>query len=414
MEPRFFVVGAFDRFNYGDLLFPRVAQSLLKKRFPGASFDFYGLSSSDLSAQGGFKTKSMRQLYRNLKEYKGPSVIYIAGGEVLNMGWFNIWTHSTNPFVVQIVRKVLRRIPGVNRDYIVQTAYGSKDKLPYVVHPERFGMDKTCVVYNSVGGTDLPALDQIATWRTEALNKAAFVAVRDHVSLQNLKSLQVEKAKLAPDSAVAMRQMDELSDGSAEHRRKMLDDLIPTRAINDGYICIQMAHKYSVNKTDEIATAIRELHEGLRLHIVLFSIGTAPGHDDHLSVRDISARIGEQDWLHSAPNNISIWQIASLIENARCYAGTSLHGYITAFCFDVPRVGLAKVDKLRRFHETWDLPDMRSNVSFPNLYLAVSSVFAVSKEKMECVRREVETSYLSSFDDLTGQLSEKALYPPFH
>lgn len=49
----FHVLGAFDRFNYGDVLFAQISRQLIMDEFPGAQIAFYGTHRSDLAEMGG-------------------------------------------------------------------------------------------------------------------------------------------------------------------------------------------------------------------------------------------------------------------------------------------------------------------------------------------------------------------------
>jgi hypothetical protein len=51
------IIGAFDRNNYGDLLFPIIIESTLKKKGIENQFYYYALSKTDLSKVGALPTK---------------------------------------------------------------------------------------------------------------------------------------------------------------------------------------------------------------------------------------------------------------------------------------------------------------------------------------------------------------------
>lgn len=79
-------------------------------------------------------------------------------------------------------------------------------------------------------------------------------------------------------------------------------------------------------------------------------IGTALGHEDDVALEVIYKQIDDKDVvLVKSP---TIWDIMSLIKNARLYVGTSLHGVITAMSFGIPFVGV-EVKKIRTYLETW-------------------------------------------------------------
>lgn len=51
------IIGAFDRNNYGDLLFPIIIEKTLKKKGIKNEFNYYALNKTDLSEVGAFPTK---------------------------------------------------------------------------------------------------------------------------------------------------------------------------------------------------------------------------------------------------------------------------------------------------------------------------------------------------------------------
>ncbi len=73
------VFGAFDRHNFGDLLFPHVAEALL----PGRELVFAGVARRDLRAFGGHQVESIVALAKQRGE-RPANVLHI-GGEILTV-----------------------------------------------------------------------------------------------------------------------------------------------------------------------------------------------------------------------------------------------------------------------------------------------------------------------------------------
>ena len=55
------IVGAFDRYNYGDLLMPLIVKSEIEKNFSNMKieFDFYGLVEANMEYCCGISTKKL-------------------------------------------------------------------------------------------------------------------------------------------------------------------------------------------------------------------------------------------------------------------------------------------------------------------------------------------------------------------
>jgi hypothetical protein len=79
------VIGAFDRYNYGDLLFPLVIEKQLSSYGHPFEFQYFGLVKSDLSAVGGLPTQDLQEFYKACEEGGTPVHVIIAGGEALGV-----------------------------------------------------------------------------------------------------------------------------------------------------------------------------------------------------------------------------------------------------------------------------------------------------------------------------------------
>ena len=133
------------------------------------------------------------------------------------------------------------------------------------------------------------------------------------------------------------------------------------------------------------------------MNVVVFGIGYAPLHDDDLAVRGLSDFFRGEDWLFSYLES-DISGIARVIANSHCYIGTSLHGYITAFAFSRPRVGLSsQVEKLVGFRDSWDLPAMPAGVDISNLASAAKVALGQNPEAMKDAARRTREIYEESF-----------------
>jgi len=69
--------GAFDRHNFGDLLFPHIAATLL----PGENLIFAGLAERDLRPYGGHQVRALIQLAAEMGG-QAANILHV-GGELL-------------------------------------------------------------------------------------------------------------------------------------------------------------------------------------------------------------------------------------------------------------------------------------------------------------------------------------------
>ena len=116
MKKNLMVIGPYDRYNYGDLLFPYMIEKELSEYYE--TINFYGLIESDLSYVGGKKTRSIRQMRHDLKKIPNCHLI-IAGGESLFAEW-NLLYSFLSPKWIYFYRlyRIIRRIIG-NQAYFV-------------------------------------------------------------------------------------------------------------------------------------------------------------------------------------------------------------------------------------------------------------------------------------------------------
>lgn len=79
--PQLAIVGAFDRHNYGDLLFPLIVEHAAKHFGFEGECTSYGVIASDLTRYGAVPTRTLRSLFD--RKRAAPALVVLAGGEVL-------------------------------------------------------------------------------------------------------------------------------------------------------------------------------------------------------------------------------------------------------------------------------------------------------------------------------------------
>ena len=70
------LVGAYDRFNYGDMLFPYIIEYILDKNFISYELTCYGLRKSDFTKVGAKETKRMAEMPMD-------GYVIVAGGDTI-------------------------------------------------------------------------------------------------------------------------------------------------------------------------------------------------------------------------------------------------------------------------------------------------------------------------------------------
>ena len=82
------MLGATDRFNYGDLLFPLIVKKSLLLRNPDFIVDNFATTDSDLSSIGALPTQKISRIYH--KQY---DAVIVVGGEVISAYWKMTYLH---------------------------------------------------------------------------------------------------------------------------------------------------------------------------------------------------------------------------------------------------------------------------------------------------------------------------------
>jgi len=171
------MVGTFDVSNFGDLLFPLIAQHELRKRLAGAQVNRY--SYREMTKENW--PFSVRSLERLPSELPGLDLLLVGGGHLIRFdkevapGYFPTrpeWHHPTSYWLMPTLLALGSGVP---------------------------------VIWNGVGvSSDTPqwARPLLAT----ALREAAYISVRDTPSASELKTIAGDAAvEIIPDTAFGIR-----------------------------------------------------------------------------------------------------------------------------------------------------------------------------------------------------------------
>lgn len=376
------IIGAFDRYNYGDLLFPLVIERQLSTYGENFEFEYFGLVESDLSSVGGLPTKGLQKFYKACSDPNDPVHVIIAGGEALGVTWNSLYA-ALNPLFQRINKRHVRVNKVLDLNGWTKKILKGKTTLPFVFDKSDFAGVQS-VILNSLGGSGIGAsVFAKYDFLKEKLQNSDYFAVRDELTVGNLSKNGI-KADLFPDSAILMSEFyplnflhkmvtQEVAGYVAEHSGK--------------YIFAQINKKTTRGHEQIIASGLDEVYQKGKTEICLCPIGKALDHDDHEALQELGQLMSSPYTYFDAEN---IWDIMYLIANSKCYIGTSLHGAITAMSFAVPHVGL-KVEKLGAYLATWGAKANHRSVEFSELYEQFEIAVSVAKEEYEACRdRQME------------------------
>lgn len=391
------ILGAFDRYNYGDLLFPIIIKEYIKKYRPDIlskyDIELYGLINNDLSRFCGHKTKALKKLYS--QGVKNGSFILVAGGDVLHAKTSNLALDLCRNRAEFFFHKIFRKIVGKKRfDTWSEKKIGINTGFPWIIDETKFnGCAK--VIYNSVGASDFDKLTQDEQLFIKAgLRQCSYLSVRDNQSMSSLNGLDLF---LAPDSAVMMSEFFP-KEKMAQWVGKRAQVFV---ASQNKYIVMQSNYSTLNGRAKEAARTLNIIKKKLKCEILLLALGIAPTHGDCKAVIEINKRM-ENKCIYL--NNLNIFENMYLIANSIAFAGTSLHGNITAMSYGLPHVGLnKKITKLRSYFNTWvpfegnfcvDLLDADAWIE------AMDLAIKIEKEKLEKTRQEMITKSKKNFEKI--------------
>jgi hypothetical protein len=383
------IIGAFDRYNYGDLLFPIILEKQLQTYDLEFHFQFFGLVRSDLRPEGGIPTQGLSEFYRQCADRSHPVHVIIAGGEALGVTWNSLYA-ALNPLFQKINyrHKKINKILDLNA--LTKALLKGKTTLPFLLDKERFPGIKS-ILLNSLGGSGLNATTFAKYPELKPnLQQVDYFAVRDAVTLENVVKAGLQ-ANLFPDSAILMSEFFPAGDLG---NRVGSDVKAYVERHRGQYAFVQINRKTTRGHEQTIAAELDKVYGEGSTELCFCPIGKALDHDDHEALHNLGKIVKSPFTYFDAD---TIWDIMFLIANAKCYIGTSLHGAITAMSYAVPHVGL-KVEKLSAYLGTWGVEGNRDAVEFSGLSDRFRIATGISKEELERSRDRQFVEIRKAFD----------------
>ena len=388
--------GAFDRHNYGDLLFPLIMGRVINEQFPEKKVLIAGLINSDLSTYGAKKTITIKKA---LKMSKDDATLILAGGDVVACDWQSAYGYLLPKSLFPLYERIACYYFPKFTQYLTSRLVGLTSDLPFNLSRNDIGTSRK-VIYNSVGATGVSNVtkehDIYALYKL--MNETNFVSVRDKFSQSQLERVGCSKPKLAPDSATIMSSyipIDELEQKSSFKTKSIIEMHI------NGYIVFQISQGHVRGKEKAFAEALSQTSKALNLPIVFIAIGNAAGHNDVIGINKVASLLAS-DIPYSTYLKGNIFDLMNIIRNSSCYCGSSLHGLITSMSFGVPRVALLPtLRKQINYMKTWDLPHMPSGVLPENLSVSVGIAMATPTKDLKQLGQHLTDTYMENFRNMS-------------
>ncbi len=390
--PPTLLFGAFDRHNFGDLLFPHIAAALL----PGRVLRFAGLAARDLRPWGGHKVEALAALAR---EFAGrPVDLLHVGGELLAC---DAWEAAVMLLPAGQVPATLARLDHLPDERLAwaREQLGIPDRAPYVAGRALFPQAR--LLFAAVGGMDLDT--RAAAVRAEVLAKlhaADALSVRDRRTQALLQEAGIA-APLLPDPAVLVRELF----GPRIDRHAAQGEIAELRrAFPHGYLAVQFSAEFGDDAS--LTTIAAQLDRVARTHglgIVFFRAGAAPWHDDLDGYRRTAARMRAPARIVST---LDIWDICALLARSRGFLGSSLHGRIVAMAYALPRLNLQRgaPGKPAAYAATWEPAALPVSVALAGITEGVTAALAADPAQLLRLADELTARYRAGFAPLCERL----------
>jgi len=394
------VIGAIDRHNYGDLLFPILITEYLKRElkedYKKIQIEYYGSVKSDLSEFGAIKTESSNNLFES--KVTDDTVVIVAGGAVLFATWINIISYLKSDIFFKFISAAYKVVPAHVMENILGKIFGFKLKKPFIIPKDTFLPATPRITYNAVGSSLISILNsKDRRYLSTKLNEADYLSVRDQKSYDNLKEIGVTKDfYLSPDYALIMSDffpIDSLQNMVTPETLKLINK-------HEGnYFCFQVGLKYASENYILIAKSLDEIYMNHQIPTLLLPIGTAPGHSNDIALKKIFSTMetNSAEILESS----NVYDIMFGIASSRIFAGTSLHGNITATSFNVQNIVLtSKIPKLNNYVYTWLEKDEINIVEFEDLTRVFSKLISnkfVGYKNLQNLKNKVYENYKRLF-----------------
>ena len=347
---KFHIVGAFDRHNYGDVLFALIHQSFIEQWCQDEyEITFYAISSADMQYCGGFRTQALSAFFE--KERTEDDRLVLAGGDILGADWPDMISHICEKPVAFMINLTRRFFSFKTYNALIRSLYGQKNQFPYIVSRKD---TKAKIYYTCVGGSNfnVKSRQQHIEMVCDELKTCQRVSVRERETQRMLESGGVV-ADLIPDSALLMSVTFPKEQLAA---RSWHTGLIERNYFTrNNFFVFQIARHYVKDELLSIVDQLKKVHAMTGWSVLLLPIGRAPGHEDDVILKQIFEKLLLASIPVALQNSPHVLDIMACLALSNAYIGTSLHGAITSYAFGNKVCGIAtdRVPKLKNFLNTW-------------------------------------------------------------
>lgn len=358
MKKNILTIGAYERDNFGDLLFFIVLKAALQNY--QCNLVPSSVIASDMREYFG---EFVYPYHFLLQKYRWDAV-WVVGGQIgacdKNSG-LKMSLSRENLTCYELIndsdKKLLRK-------YFIGN---DNEFLAYLPSIKDYAKNKhTKYIINSVGDFENLRKGFLFDNTCKILKSANYVSVRSEQAFSFLNSMKIN-SELVPDVVHAIAKY---------YNHKSMD--------SNEYILFQinrsLIQKYSIER---IATNLNELMDEYNCNLNLFIAGSANLHDSVEEYEKIRNYLNS----HFKKNNIFIVKekdpldLVNWIADAKIWIGSSLHGRIISIAYEVPRISF-KTKKVTNYCNTWD-NIFPFDIDIDELNMACKNAFSINGDYMK-------------------------------
>lgn len=375
------LVGAFDRYNYGDILMPIIMHNQIidNLNIKNIEFSYYGLFESDMSKCKGYSTKALSEL-----KNRDVDIIIFVGGEILTSRYTGMYLNTLNNKLKIFYFKSMRRLFNSFTENICRKKTGLDYLKPWIPNKNDFKTKK--IIYNTVGGDLFFGTDnENVTSIIDNINSFDYISIRESQTYNAVKSIRKD-IFLFPDSVISISKYiseQEIEKNVSKSKKEFIDGF-------GKYFVLQVNKIIGLKNIESLTEEILKIEDKYDAKCILLPIGYAQGHEDTIPLSMINHKINNEKTIYFDYNNI--YETLYILKNATLYIGTSLHGAITAISYGIPHFALTnKIKKLVDFLETWGTTDIiYSDVDkISDNYEKINKNYSDFKRKVETKRKKM-------------------------
>lgn len=309
------IVGTFDVENYGDLLFPLIAERQLRRRLEGVNIIPFSPNARSQDQQWPINVNSTSTIKDQLPFL---SALLIGGGQIVRF----------DPgYPVPVDANINLPIDYWFTPAVMATAIGKP------------------VIWNAVGawtGSAIPYYyeDLLKT----ALSQSALVAVRDQASQAHLNQLgPTVQVELIPDTAFSLATLWPNINPSKQYR-----DWCEALKLDATYVVLQADKNFEPHLQE-----ITELLISLKIKtVVVLPVCRCHGDDSQTLQLTVPFNIIRADWLNPV-------LIAEVISHSNLVIASSLHACISAICYGITCI---RIDSFNHHDRKFEIVNGFNNI----------------------------------------------------